>query len=221
MTELSKRQHTALQRIWRGLQSEPDARETPDTDDSVCRAGLDAWLAGVISSGGQLTTTSLGDLIELEAEASGHAVARAYVDEVVAVVMPHRDEVPLWYAALGQVIPEHCRERNYQVRDSMRDRFGYQTWEIQVPNREGPVKLSLNGEVFLLTFPGGFTWPEFAQYPDDASDALHDQLRLLDAYADPATRTVSVKRALRRPRTELHVSDGTVLWRRGGRRPRT
>jgi len=59
MTELSKRQLTALQRIWGDLQSEPDARETPDTDDSVCRAGLDAWLAGVIRSDGRPTRRRL------------------------------------------------------------------------------------------------------------------------------------------------------------------
>ena len=206
MTELSKRQLAALQRVWHDVQTEPDARETPDTDDSVCRAGLDAWLAGVISSDGRLTKTSLHDLIELEHEAEGHPVARAYVDRVVAVLMPHRDDEPSWDATLGEVIREHCRERNYQVSAGMKDRFGYQTWEIHVPNREGPVELSLNGEVFLLTFPGGFTWPDFAQDPEDASEAVHDQLRLLDAYADPATRTLSVKRALRRPRTELHLS---------------
>lgn len=79
----------------------------------------------------------------------------------------------------------------------------------------------MNDEVFLLTFSGGFTWPEFGYEPQEAREALHHQLRLLDSYADPATRMVSVKRALRRPRTELHLSDGTVLWRRGGRRART
>jgi len=66
-------------------------------------------LAGVISSDGRLTKTSLHDLIELEHEAEGHPVARAYVDRVVAVLMPHRDDEPSWDTAPGEVIREHCQ----------------------------------------------------------------------------------------------------------------
>ena len=221
MTELSKRQVVDLQRVWRDLRSEPDAAETPITADTVFRAGLDAWLAGVLSSDGRITDTSLDDLLDLQREARDHPVARAYVDRVVTAVMPNRAEEPRWYADLAVTIREHCRQHSYQVSAGIRDRFGYRTWQIDVPSREGPVQLTFNGEVLLLSFPGGFTWPEFAYAPEDSIDALQDQLRLLDSYADPATRTVSVKRALRSPRTELHLSDGTVLWRRGGRRART
>jgi hypothetical protein len=221
VTELSRRQVTDLQRVWDDLQSEPDAAETPTSDDAVSRAWLDAWLAGVLSSDGRLTKAGLDDLLDLERVARDHPVARGYVDRVVATVMPNRDEEPSWYADLADAIRGHCRERGYQVSSDLLDRFGYRNWKIEVTNREGSVELSVNGEVFLLTFPGGFTWPEFGYEPQEASDALRDQLRLLDSYADPATRMVSVQRTLRRPRIELHLSDGTVLRRRGGRRPRT
>lgn len=89
----------------------------------------------------------------------------------------------------------------------------------EVRKGEEPVRLSLNGEAVLQAFPGGFASPDFGYSPGDAKDALEDQLRRLDSYADPAPRTVLVRRALLRPRRELHLSDGTVLWRRGGRRP--
>jgi hypothetical protein len=218
VTLLSARQVTELRGVWRDLEREPDAAAPPRTDDAVCRAGLDAWLAGVISSEGRLTDTALNDLLALEAEAEDHPTAHAYVERVVAVAMPNRDSEPPWYAELTVAVREHCRKRGYRVEDGGRDRFGYRSWHVEVPDRAGPVQLSSNGETFLLTFPGGFTWPEFGYGPADAHEALEDQLRLLDSYADPATRTIRVRRVLRSSRTELHLSDGTVLWRHGGRR---
>jgi hypothetical protein len=218
VTPLSARQVREVRRVWRDLGSEPDAAEPPNTDDAVCRAGLDAWLAGVVSSRGRLTETSLNDLLDLEAEAKDHPVARAYVEQVLAAVMPNRATEPPRDNGFTVAIREHCRERGYRVDDGVRDRFGYRTWNVEVPDRPGPVQLSLNGETVLLTFPGGFTWPEFGYLPADANEALEGQLHLLDAYAGPATRTVRVRRALRSPRTELHLSDGTVLWRHGGGR---
>lgn len=218
MTLLSARQVTELRGIWRDLESEPDAAAPPKTDDAVCRAGLDAWLAGVISSEGRLTDAALNDILALEAEAEDHPVARGYVGRVLAAVIPNRGSEPPWYAGFTVAVREHCRKRGYRVDDGVRDRFGYRIWNVEVPDRPGPVQLSLNGETFLLTFPGGFSWPEFGYLPAEVNEALNDQLRLLDSYADPATRTIKVRRVLRSPRTELHLSDGTVLWRHGGRR---
>jgi hypothetical protein len=218
VTLLSARQVAELRGIWRNLESEPDAADPPNTDDAVCRAGLDAWLAGVISTAGRLTDAALNDLLALEAEAEHHLVARSYVERVLAAVKVDRGSEPPWHAGFTTAVREHCRKRGYRVDDGVRDRFGYRTWNIEVPDRPEPVQLSLNGETFLLTFPGGFSWPEFGYLPAQANEALEDQLRLLDSYADPATRTVSVRGALRSPRTELHLSDGTVLWRHGGRR---
>jgi hypothetical protein len=223
VTQLSQRQVTDLQRVWHDLRNEPDAAETPSTDDTVCRDWLDTWLAGVISGNGRLTSAALDDLLDLAREAKDQHRARAYVDRVVAAVMPTREEEPPWFTDLDESIREHCRQRSYDVSDGSRDRFGYWMWKIGVPNREEPVRLSLNGEVVLQTFPGGFTWPEFGYFPEETEEALQEQLRLLDSYADPATRTVLARRAMRRPRTELHLSDGTVLGcaEAGDRRHRT
>ena len=165
MTVLSARQVTELRRVWSDLESRPDAADPPNTDDAVCRAGLGAWLAGVISSEGRLTDTALNDLLALEADAVDQHVARRYVGRVLAAVMPNRGSEPPWYARFSVAVREHCRKRGYRVDDSVRDRFGYRTWNIEMPDRPGPVQLSLNGETFLLTFPGGFTWPEFGYLP--------------------------------------------------------
>jgi hypothetical protein len=43
----------------------------------VCRAGLGAWLAWVISSDAQLTDSALNELLDLEAEGEDQLVARA------------------------------------------------------------------------------------------------------------------------------------------------
>ncbi len=94
MTRLSQRQVTDLQRVWQELRNEPDAAETPSTNDAVCRDRLDAWLAGVMSGKGRLTTAALDDLLDLEREAKDHHRARAYVDRVVAIVMPTREAEP-------------------------------------------------------------------------------------------------------------------------------
>jgi hypothetical protein len=108
--------------------------------------------------------------------------------------MPNRASESPWYAEFAVAVREHGGERGYRVDDGVSDRFGYRSWNIEVPEHAGPVQLSLNGETFLLTFPGGFTWPEFGYRPAEANEALEDQLRLLDSYADPTTRTVSVRR---------------------------
>jgi hypothetical protein len=155
---LSARQVTQLRGVWRHLEREPGAATPPNTDDAVWRAGLDAWLAGVISSQGQLTDTALNDLLALEAEAGDNPLARAYVARVLAAVLPTRGSEPPWYAGFTVAVREHCRQRGYRVDGGFRDRFGYRTWNIEVPNRAGQVQLSLNGETVLLAFPGGFTW---------------------------------------------------------------
>lgn len=168
-----------------------------------------------------MSESSLDELLGMEVEVGDHLVARAYVGRVVGVVMPNRAEEPWWSADYAAAVGEHCRQRGYQVSDGGRNRFGYRTWQIDVHNGEEPASLSLNGEVFLLDFPGGFTWPEFGYTPAEGGGVLQDQLALLDAYADPATLVVSVRRALRGSRTELHLADGTRLWRGGGVRARS
>ena len=83
-----------------------------------------------------------------------------------------------------------------------------------MPGR-GAVRFGLDGEVFALSFPGGYSWAEFAYQDDEREEALADQLRFLDAYADARTREVLVTRRFRRDRRELQVSNGAVLRPRG------
>lgn len=217
VTQLSPRQIAELREVWADLQDEPGANQAAQTDDAVCRAWLDAWLAGVLSSYGQVTSASLDDLLAQRNEAEERPLARAYVERVVTCLMPGRDREGWRQGHADVMVQEHCREHGYQVSGAVTDRFGYQSWRIAVPGRVG---LECNGELCLLTFPGGYTWPEFGHSSEGARQALEDQLRLLDAYAEPATRTVTRKRALRRSRTELRLSDGTVLWHGGGTRRR-
>lgn len=223
MNALSKRQVNALECVWSDLWDAPEAEGPPQTDNAVCLARLDAWLAGVISGHGHVSEQSLQDLLDLADEAKSHLVARRYVDWVVELVMPHRTDEPPRYSAFAEIVRDHCEARGNGASGGERDRFGYRNWDIKVPNRKGRARLSISGEVVLLDLTGGFTWTECGYSKEEVEEALAHQLRLLDAYADPATRVISAKRFLRPGRTELHISDGAVLWRGAGRnsRPRT
>jgi len=118
-------------------------------------------------------------------------------------------------AQLATVVAKHCVDKGYVVDAPETDKRGYLNFEVSIPGRGSGVRISLNGEVFNLSFPAGYGWTEFAQYPQDTPEVLAAFLAFLDAYADPATREVEVKRRLRRPRLELHVRNGAVLRRRG------
>jgi hypothetical protein len=220
VNQLSKRQIIALEAVWSDSQREPDAVGPPQTDNAAFLALLDSWIAGVISSQGQVDDRSLQDLLDLADGAKAHPVAHDYFARVVDLVMPNRTHGPPLYTAFADTVREHCEARGYTAAGGESDRFGYRYWDIEVPHRQGRVRLSINGEVFLLNFPGGFMWADFGYSEEEAEEALADQLQLLDAYADPATQVMSVKRILRPRRSELHISDGTVLWRRGGKTPR-
>jgi hypothetical protein len=113
------------------------------------------------------------------------------------------------------VLTKHCADKGFVVVGPETDRRGYLNFQVSIPGQGSTAGISFNGEVFQLTFPAGYHWTEFAQTPDDTVEILADVLAFLDAYADPATREVAVKRRLRRPRLELHVSNGAVLRRRG------
>lgn len=117
--------------------------------------------------------------------------------------------------ALDAAANVHCAGRGYTVVASTQTRDGYRALSIEVPGKEGLARLAYNGEVFSLSFPGGYGWAEFAYRDEDRVDALHDILGFLDAYSSGETREVTVRRRLRRDRRELHVSNGAVLRRRG------
>jgi hypothetical protein len=104
----------------------------------------------------------------------------------------------------------HLEAGGYRVLESV-TRDGWRNERIGVPGGGGVVHLSLNGEVFALSFPGGYSWAEYAYESEDRAEALMDLLRFLDAYASPDTCEVTVSRRLFPDRRELRVSNGAVL----------
>ena len=108
----------------------------------------------------------------------------------------------------------HLQAGGYRVLESV-TKDGWRAERIEVPGRSDVVSLSVNGEVFALSFPGGYSWAEYAYEDEDRTEALMDLLRFLDAYASPATRELTVPRRLRADRRELRVSNGAVLRARG------
>ncbi len=124
-------------------------------------------------------------------------------------------EPPPRAGQLSSELKKHCSDKGYAVDGPERDKDGYLNFEVSLRSPAVIVRISLNGEVFALSFPGGYHWTEFAQYPEDGSEALADVLAFVDAYADPRTREVEVKRRLRSARLELRVSNGAVLRGRG------
>lgn len=118
-------------------------------------------------------------------------------------------------AELSARLIRHCGKKGYGVTGLGVDKHGYLDFRVSLPGRDPEVGISFNGEVFLLDLPGGYTWPEFGYTDEEAQEAFRDQLAFLDAYADPATEEVEVRRRLRRARLELHVSNGAVLRRHG------
>lgn len=117
--------------------------------------------------------------------------------------------------ALDTLTRQLCYERGYTIENWSVERDGYRVLSLRVPAREGTVRFAYNGEVFALSFPGGYSWADFAYRDEDREEALLDQIRFLDAYAAPDTREVSIPRPLRRDRYELRLSNGAVLRRRG------
>ena len=73
---LSPRQQEALAQ----LQGELTPATPPATDDEVTLAGLDAWIAGVLSSQGQVAAKSVRYLLEQQVEATPGSTASTMVD---------------------------------------------------------------------------------------------------------------------------------------------
>ena len=125
-----------------------------------------------------------------------------------------RPQAPTNAAELSAVVTEHCAAKGYGVSGPETDKHGYLNFEVSIPGRDPSVGISFNSEVFILSFPEGYGWTE-AGRSDDGPEMLKNVLGLVDAYTDPATREVEVKRPLRRPWIELRLRDGAVLRRRG------
>lgn len=125
-------------------------------------------------------------------------------------------EQPALVAELAAQVEGHGRLRGYEVASLGADEHGYVVFQVSVPTREDDVSLSLNGETFLLNLPGDYTWAQFSESADEGPEVLADQLAMLDAYADPRTSEVEVRRRFGRGlRKELRMSNGAVLRRRG------
>lgn len=116
---------------------------------------------------------------------------------------------------LDRATQQHCLEHGYTIEGWCLAQDGYRVVVLRVPDQEGTVRLAYNGEVFLLSFPGGYDWADFAYQDEEREDVLEEQLRFLDVYATPPTVEATVKRRFRRDRRELRLSNGAVLRNRG------
>lgn len=206
-----------LKRILRDLAAEPDAHAAPTTDDSADRAGLEAWLVGILSSRGDVSRDDLDMLVSMADETQTVGAAKVYVARVHDVLAPHRALLE-FLDSLDSQITEHCRSRAYSLTNAEVRGVYYRRWLITIPDRLGQVRLTHNGEVFSLSFPGGFSMGEIGYSREDAVEALGDALELLDDYADPATVLVTRRRRFRRTTPQLRFANGSVLQARSGRR---
>jgi|GEM_PF-1967446 hypothetical protein len=128
--------------------------------------------------------------------------------------VPVEDTYEGWLERLDAAALKHLENAGYRVLESAsEDRC--RTHVFAVPGKDGLVRLSVDGELFSLSFPGGYSWTEFAYEDEDRDEALNDLLLFLDAYASPGTREITVPRRLLPDRKELRVSNGAVLRTRG------
>ncbi|NNM44444.1 hypothetical protein [Knoellia koreensis] len=118
-------------------------------------------------------------------------------------------------AMLRGIVESHAADRGYRVVDAGLDRDGYLAIELGLPGRDGNAHVTLNGEVFVVSFEGGYSWTEFAYDEEDRRDVLDAVLGLVDSYADPRSVEVTVRRRWRRARKELRLTNGAVLRTRG------
>lgn len=113
---------------------------------------------------------------------------------------------------LAHVVAAYAAEHRYPVMREERD--GRLEFRIHVPIK-GVVELRLDGEVFTLTFPGGYRWGDFAHEPEEAQEVLTELLTFIDSYSEPATVEVDMPRKLHRTRPELRMSNGAVRRAKG------
>lgn len=124
------------------------------------------------------------------------------------------DQQAAWLERLDALALSHIEAAGYEIEGSTA-KAGWCTHLIHVPEKDGVVRLSVSLEVFALSFPGGYSWAEFAYEDPDREEALSDLLSFLDAYASPDTAEARVPRRLFPDRKELRISNGAVLRSRG------
>lgn len=106
-----------LKRILRDLAAEPDAHAAPTTDDAADRAGLEAWLVGILSSRGDVSRDDLDMLVSMADETQTVGAAKVYVARVHDVLAPHRALLE-FLDSLDSQITEHCRSRAYSLTNA-------------------------------------------------------------------------------------------------------
>lgn len=119
-------------------------------------------------------------------------------------------QIPEGLRAMTGLVVDHCLSADYALAPTAFDDSERLTFKVTVPG-DRMVRFELDGEMFQLFFPGGYTWAECGHTDEDAKAALVAVLEALDAYADPGSREVQVKRFLRPSRRELHLSNGASL----------
>lgn len=90
MHQLSAAQLVDLERLWSELAWAYPMASPPENDDDVLAAALDAWIAGVISSEGCVSTASIDDLADVIKGLGAEGQAAAFAQRVVALVRPAR-----------------------------------------------------------------------------------------------------------------------------------
>jgi len=187
------------------------AKSIPRSEVMVVRPG--AWGAEFVTAQGrmhslavQCTRVSLGPRprwVDLAEAVTG-----------IADLPPDTPDLgePGSLEGLVHIVAAYGADRRYPIVREKRD--GHLEFHIQVPTK-GVVELSLDGEVFTLTFPGGYQWGDFAQEPEEAHEVLRELLTFIDSYSDPATVEVDTPRKLRPTRPELRMSNGAVLRAKG------
>jgi hypothetical protein len=112
---------------------------------------------------------------------------------------------------LAEGAAAYCLERGFRI--TREDRDGRLVFHVKAPAK-GIVELTTDGEVFTVTFPGGYRWDGFAENFDEALDVLRELLAFIDSYNDSATVEIMATRKWR-PRPELRMSNGAVLRAKG------
>lgn len=90
MHQLSATQVGDLERLWSELGLAYPMASPPEHDDEVLAAAFDAWIAGVVSSEGRVSTASIDDLADVVKGLGAEGRAAAFAQRVVAVVRPAR-----------------------------------------------------------------------------------------------------------------------------------
>ncbi|QKE85141.1 hypothetical protein [Arthrobacter sp. NEB 688] len=90
MLQLSAAQLVDLERLWSELGLAFPMASPPESDDEVLAAALDAWIAGVVSSEGRMSTASVDELTNVIKGLGAGGRAAAFAQRVVAVVRSAR-----------------------------------------------------------------------------------------------------------------------------------